>query len=186
MKLDEFLEGLVFTRLTSESITDVDTLRAEIRTVRNQGYALIDQELEEGIRSVAAPLRDRRGRTLAAVNVGTHAARVTLKELRGVILPDLLTLRISGLDSVIAPIADTSDLNLHRGIVFDVTAIIGPLVTTRSRAVWVPSSVFMTSSTTAPEASAAGPSSGTRTRLRGIPSGSLTEVWVSLLPIGAT
>jgi IclR family pca regulon transcriptional regulator len=39
---------------------------------------------------VAAPLRDRRGRTLAAVNVGTHAARVTLKELRGVILPDLL------------------------------------------------------------------------------------------------
>ncbi|MEP7203087.1 MAG: IclR family transcriptional regulator C-terminal domain-containing protein [Ilumatobacteraceae bacterium] len=90
-QLDEFLEGLVFTRLTSESITDVETLRAEIRTVRNQGYALLDQELEEGIRSVAAPLRDRRGRTLAAVNVGTHAARVTLKELRGVILPALLT-----------------------------------------------------------------------------------------------
>jgi len=56
-----------------------------------EGYALIDQELEEGIRSVAAPLRDRRGRTLAAVNVGTHAARVTLKELRTVILPDLLS-----------------------------------------------------------------------------------------------
>jgi IclR family pca regulon transcriptional regulator len=90
-QLDEFLDGLVFTRLTTESITDAETLRSEIRTVRNQGYALIDQELEEGIRSVAAPLRDRRGRTLAAVNVGTHAARVTLKELRGVILPDLLT-----------------------------------------------------------------------------------------------
>jgi IclR family pca regulon transcriptional regulator len=89
-QLDEFLEGLVFTRLTMESITEVDTLRSEIRAVRSQGYALIDQELEEGIRSVAAPLRDRRGRTLAAVNVGTHAARVTLKELRGVILPDLL------------------------------------------------------------------------------------------------
>ena len=50
--------------------------------MRSQGYALVDQELELGIRSVAAPLRDRRGRTLAAVNVGTHAARVTLKELR--------------------------------------------------------------------------------------------------------
>ena len=59
-------------------------------SVRSQGYALIDQELEEGIRSVAAPLCDRRGRTFAAVNVGTHAARVTFKELRGVILPDLL------------------------------------------------------------------------------------------------
>ena len=89
-RLDEFLEGLVVTGLTMQSITDRDALRTEIRAVRTQGYALIDQELEEGIRSVAAPLRDRRGRTLAAVNVGTHAARVTLKELRGVILPDLL------------------------------------------------------------------------------------------------
>jgi IclR family transcriptional regulator, pca regulon regulatory protein len=90
-QLDEFLDGLVMTGLTMQSITDIDALRSEIRTVRSQGYALIDQELEEGIRSVAAPLRDRRGRTLAALNVGTPAARVTLKELRSVILPDLLT-----------------------------------------------------------------------------------------------
>ncbi len=90
-QLDEFLGGLVITGLTPHSIIDIDALRSEIRAVRSQGYALLDQELEEGIRSVAAPLRDRRGRTLAAVNVGTHAARVTLKELRGVILPDLLS-----------------------------------------------------------------------------------------------
>lgn len=89
-QLDEFLDGLVITSLTANSITDIDELRSAVHAVRSQGYALIDQELEEGIRSVAAPLRDRRGRTLAAVNVGTHAARVTLKELRGVILPDLL------------------------------------------------------------------------------------------------
>ncbi|MEP7048417.1 MAG: IclR family transcriptional regulator C-terminal domain-containing protein [Ilumatobacteraceae bacterium] len=89
-KLDEFFAGLVITELTMQSITDIDALRSEIGNVRAQGFALIDQELEEGIRSVAAPLRDRRGRTLAAINVGTHAARVTLKELRGVILPDLL------------------------------------------------------------------------------------------------
>ncbi|MEP7113315.1 MAG: IclR family transcriptional regulator C-terminal domain-containing protein [Ilumatobacteraceae bacterium] len=90
-KLDEFLDGLEVSGLTMHSITDIDALRSEIHTVRAQGYALIDQELEEGIRSVAAPLRDRRGRTLAAVNVGTHAARVTLKELRSVILPALLS-----------------------------------------------------------------------------------------------
>ena len=89
-QLEEFLDGLVITRLTTHSITDIDELRSEVQAVRSQGYALVDQELEDGIRSVAAPLRDRRGRTLAAVNVGTHAARVTLKELRGVILPDLL------------------------------------------------------------------------------------------------
>jgi IclR family transcriptional regulator, pca regulon regulatory protein len=89
-ELDAFLDTLVVAAPTAHSITDIDALRSEIRAVRNQGYALIDQELEEGIRSVAAPLRDRRGRCLAAVNVGTHAARVTLKELRGVILPALL------------------------------------------------------------------------------------------------
>ena len=89
-QLDEFLDGLVVKGPTLQSINDIEALRSEIHTVRAQGYALIDQELEEGIRSVAAPLRDRRGRTLAAINVGTHAARVTLKELRGVILPDLL------------------------------------------------------------------------------------------------
>ena len=73
--LDEFLDHLVVAGPTMQSITDVESLRTEIDSVRAQGYALIDQELEVGIRSVAAPLRDRRGRTLAAVNVGTHAAR---------------------------------------------------------------------------------------------------------------
>jgi len=89
-QLDAFLDALVITELTSHSITDIGALRAEVLAVRTQGYAFVDQELEEGIRSIAAPLRDRRGRTLAAINVGTHAARVTLKELRGVILPELL------------------------------------------------------------------------------------------------
>lgn len=89
-QLDEFLDGLVVSGPTPQSINNIEALRSEILTIRGQGYALIDQELELGIRSVAAPLRDRRGRTLAAINVGTHAARVTLKELRGVILPDLL------------------------------------------------------------------------------------------------
>ncbi len=89
-RLEEFLESLDGTGPAPQSINDIDALRAEIVSVRQQGYALLDQELEEGIRSVAAPLRDRRGRTLAAINVGTHAARVTLKELRTVILPSLL------------------------------------------------------------------------------------------------
>lgn len=72
------------------AIADVDTLLAEVHRVRQQGYCLLDQELEEGIRSVAAPLRDRRNRVVASINVGTHASRVTLKELRGDILPALL------------------------------------------------------------------------------------------------
>jgi len=89
-QVDEFLAKLAINPPAPNSITDIEALRVEVQTVRAQGYALLDQELEEGIRSVAAPLHDRRGRTLAAINVGTHAARVTLKELRGVILPELL------------------------------------------------------------------------------------------------
>ncbi|HEY4610740.1 MAG TPA: IclR family transcriptional regulator C-terminal domain-containing protein [Ilumatobacteraceae bacterium] len=90
-QLDDFFEALVVSGPTAQSINDTAALRAEIDAVRSQGYSLVDQELEVGVRSVAAPLRDRRGRTLAAVNVGTHAARVTLKELRSVILPELVT-----------------------------------------------------------------------------------------------
>jgi len=90
-QLDEFFDTLTMAGPTAQAITDIDALRSEVDAVRNQGYALVDQELEVGVRSVAAPLRDRRGRTLAAINVGTHAARVTLKELRAVILPELVS-----------------------------------------------------------------------------------------------
>ena len=70
--------------------TDPARLLALIRQVRAQGWALVDQELEDGVRSVAAPLRDRSGRAIAAINVSTHAGRVSLDELRGSILQALL------------------------------------------------------------------------------------------------
>lgn len=72
------------------AIASTEALLAEVHRVRVQGYCLLDQELEEGIRSVAVPVRDRRHRVVAALNVGTHASRVSLKGLRGDILPALL------------------------------------------------------------------------------------------------
>lgn len=89
-ELDDFLRTAPMEPPTPRSLTDRGALRAEILNIRNQGYALLDQELEEGVRSVAAPLRDRSGRTMAAMNLSTHAGRVTLKELRGEMLPRLL------------------------------------------------------------------------------------------------
>lgn len=88
--LDGFLGRAQLQPPTERSAATRERLGDEIRQVRGQGYALVDQELEEGVRSVAAPLRDRRGRVLAGMNVSTHAGRVTLKELRGEILPLLL------------------------------------------------------------------------------------------------
>jgi IclR family pca regulon transcriptional regulator len=77
-------------KLTPRTVTDVDALCSELATVRRQGWALVDQELELGVRSLAAPLRDAGGRTLAAINVGCHPARVDLKTMRGELLPALL------------------------------------------------------------------------------------------------
>jgi IclR family pca regulon transcriptional regulator len=58
--------------------------------VRAAGYALVDQELELGLRSIAAPLRDRNGRAVAAMNVSTTVSRVTKERLIGQFLPALL------------------------------------------------------------------------------------------------
>ena len=76
---------------TERAIHDADGLLDEVRVIRQLGWCLLEQELEEGIRSVAAPLHDRRGRVIASINVGTHASRVTLRHLRSEILPDLLS-----------------------------------------------------------------------------------------------
>ena len=66
--------------------SDVDALP----DVRAAGWALADQELEPGLRAVAAPVRDRTGEVVAAVNVSTSAARTSIEQLREVYLPALL------------------------------------------------------------------------------------------------
>ncbi|WP_182905918.1 IclR family transcriptional regulator C-terminal domain-containing protein [Microbispora sp. H13382] len=64
---------------------------AMLREVRAKGWALTDEQLALGIRSVAAPLRDGSGKVIAAVNVNSHAAETSLDKLTGEHLPLLLT-----------------------------------------------------------------------------------------------
>ncbi|KUN22182.1 IclR family transcriptional regulator [Streptomyces corchorusii] len=66
-------------------------LSPTLTEVRSQGYALVDEELESGLRSIAVPVRDRTGRTVAALNVSTHAARRTLRDVVADLLPALHT-----------------------------------------------------------------------------------------------
>lgn len=72
--------------------TEVDPARLdEILTgVRRQGWALVDQELELGVRSMSAPLRDASGTTVAAMNISTHAGRTEVAELHERFLPCLV------------------------------------------------------------------------------------------------
>lgn len=75
--------------LTPHTLTDPAALAAALETVRSQGYALVDEELEAGLRSIAVPVRDRTGRVVAALNTATHVARRTVEEYVRDILPEL-------------------------------------------------------------------------------------------------
>jgi IclR family pca regulon transcriptional regulator len=89
-ELDAFLAGTVLQPLTGHTVSDAAALRAEIERARSQGWALVDQELEEGLRSVAAPIRDRAGRVVAALNLSTAASRRTAEQVRRDLVPPLL------------------------------------------------------------------------------------------------
>jgi IclR family pca regulon transcriptional regulator len=88
-ELTAYLESLRAEALTDRTLTSVDNLRATITTARTDGYALVDQELELGLRSIAAPIRNSRGRIIAALNVSAHASRSTPTSLCEEFLPHL-------------------------------------------------------------------------------------------------
>ncbi|MBB4685383.1 IclR family transcriptional regulator domain-containing protein [Amycolatopsis jiangsuensis] len=89
-ELDMFLGVTDFERLTAHTLTDRDSLKSELAAVARQGWAMVDQELEEGLRSVAAPIYDRSGRAVAAVNISTHASRTSAETARTELVPSLL------------------------------------------------------------------------------------------------
>jgi IclR family transcriptional regulator, pca regulon regulatory protein len=90
---DERHDFLVRTRLvahTEHTIVDPAALERVLCDVRSQGWCLVDQELEIGLRSIAAPLHDSTGRAVAAMNISTQAGRVTLDRMRTELVPRLL------------------------------------------------------------------------------------------------
>ncbi len=75
--LDGYFASTKLRSLTAHTIADPDVLRRELVAVRAQGWALVDQELEDGLMSLAAPIHDPGRRVIAAVNVSTNAGRRT-------------------------------------------------------------------------------------------------------------
>ena len=86
--LDGYLAAAELPELTPKTITAPDALRAALSRVASQGYALVDQELEVGLRSIAVPVRAR-GRVVAALNVSMHASRGSSEAARRELLPPL-------------------------------------------------------------------------------------------------
>src|SRR6478752_5449878 len=72
--LDAYLERVALEPITPHTLIDPAALRDELGRIRERGWALVDQELEIGLRSLAAPVFNPRGEAIAAVNVSTTSA----------------------------------------------------------------------------------------------------------------
>jgi IclR family pca regulon transcriptional regulator len=88
--IDAWIAREPLTPLTPHTVVQPERLRREVERARLQGYACVDQEMEVGLRTVAVPLRNYRGDTVAALNVSVHAARMTMDQLVETGLPPLL------------------------------------------------------------------------------------------------
>lgn len=88
-QLEAYLARVKLVARTERTITTVPALRKVLAQTRASGFALLDQELETGLRSIAVPVFDRRGNVAAAINVGTHASRHTPEEMKARFLPEL-------------------------------------------------------------------------------------------------
>jgi IclR family pca regulon transcriptional regulator len=89
-EIDAILGRTSLRKLTEQTVVDPDELKHILATVRAQGWAAVDQELEAGVRSVAVPIRDSSGKVVAAINASAHAARVPMRTLEKQFLPRLL------------------------------------------------------------------------------------------------
>jgi IclR family transcriptional regulator, pca regulon regulatory protein len=79
-------------KLTPATAVDRVGLRQAIRKVREDGYSLVDQEVELGFRSISVPLRRLDGRVIASLNIGAHSRRCPTDTMRNVFLPKLRAL----------------------------------------------------------------------------------------------
>lgn len=87
--LRNWLSAYPFRRLTEKTIMDQGRFWDEIRAIRVQGYAINDEELEIGIRSISVPILSPSGRTMAALNASTVTARHSVEDLQTDFLPAL-------------------------------------------------------------------------------------------------
>jgi IclR family transcriptional regulator, pca regulon regulatory protein len=88
-ELDAYFHKLKPKAYTPRTIVKLPQLRKAILEVRKQGYAIVDEELEAGLRSIAVPVYTRGNRVVAAINVGTHVSRVDETSLVKTCLPAL-------------------------------------------------------------------------------------------------
>jgi IclR family transcriptional regulator, pca regulon regulatory protein len=88
-RVDAVLDASAIRALTPRTIVDRAALKETIGQVRQQGWAIVDQELEVGLISMSAPIRDRQGRIIAAMNISGNAQRQSAKQMTKAFLEPL-------------------------------------------------------------------------------------------------
>ena len=88
-ELESHLSKIHFERLTERTIVSPESLRQVLRLVRHNGYCIVDQELEVGLRSIAVPVKNGCERVVAALNIGAPAQRVSIQKIQAEFLPHL-------------------------------------------------------------------------------------------------
>ena len=92
-EVERYLATLEPERITAHTIVHRDRLAVEIARAREQGYVVVDQELELGLRTIAVPLRNFRGDIVAAMNVSVHEGRMPLDALVERCLPAMVKIQ---------------------------------------------------------------------------------------------
>jgi IclR family transcriptional regulator, pca regulon regulatory protein len=83
------LKSVRIEPMTPSTITDLQALFDRIRDDHEQGFSIVDEELERGLRSIAVPVVDRQNQVVAGLNLSTHSTRTTRNEMRDKFLPEL-------------------------------------------------------------------------------------------------
>jgi IclR family pca regulon transcriptional regulator len=88
-EIEALLPRIEFSCYTDRTLTSVEQLRRALLSVRRDGYAIVDEELEVGLRSMAVPVQNSTGRVLAAINSGVNGQRVSVQDMQTRFLPYL-------------------------------------------------------------------------------------------------
>jgi IclR family pca regulon transcriptional regulator len=87
--LSDFLASCRIEQYTAFTLTNKADLVAEISRVKQQGYSLVEQELELGLTSISVPVRNQAGKVLGALSISTHISQTTKQQVLTSILPAL-------------------------------------------------------------------------------------------------
>ena len=89
-ELTQYFNNAHFTSFTKRTMIDQTKLQEQLIQIKQDGWAFVEQQLEEGLSSLAAPIRNHKGKVIAAINISSHADRINSEMLKEEFLPSLL------------------------------------------------------------------------------------------------